>query len=56
MDKTATFMPAVTTTRQVNMNDLKTIGHVKLVKHKDPKPAQQTIIYTKLDGFSCDGN
>jgi hypothetical protein len=56
MGQMATFTPAVKTTRKeprvkINMNDLKTISHVKLVKQKYPKPA-----YTKLDGLRCDGN
>ena len=59
MGQMATFTPAVNSTRKVprvkvNMDDVKKIGHVKLVSQKDPKPILDGIIYTKLGIFNRD--
>ena len=59
MGQMATFTPAINATRRVprvtvNMDDLKKIGHVKLVPQRNPKAAQANMIYTKLGEFSRD--
>ena len=60
MGQMATFTPAIKVTRkvprvEVNMDDLKKVGHVKLVPEINPKAVQGNIyIYTKLREFSRD--
>lgn len=59
MGQMATFTPAIPSRRQiprvkVSIDDLKKIGHVKIITQKDPKAAQGKIIYTKLGEFSRD--
>ena len=53
MGQMATFTPAMKTKRvvprmEVNMNDLKNIGHVKLITQRNPKDIQANIVYTRL--------
>ena len=53
MGQMATFTAAVKTKRvvprmEVNMNDLKNIGHMKLITQRDPKDIQANIVYTRL--------
>ena len=52
MGQMATFTPAVKKSRiierrKVTLEDLRKIGHVKLVTQKDPKHIQGKIIYTR---------
>ena len=58
MGQMATFTPAIATTRPIPrvtvIDDLKKIGHVKIITQKDPKASQGKIIYTKLGEFSRD--
>ena len=54
MGQMATFTPAVTVTRTVSNDDLKHIGHVKLVTQDNPKSSQAHIVYTKLGEFIKD--
>ena len=59
MVQMATFTPAVTVTRtvpriKVSNDDLKHLGHVKLVTQDNPKSSQAHIVYTKLGEFSKD--
>lgn len=59
MGQMATFTPAIKSTRKVprvkvNLDDVKRIGHVKLVSQKDPKPVLDRIIYTSLGEFCRD--
>ena len=57
MGQMATFTPAVKTKRvvprmEVNMNDLKNIGQVKLITQRNPKDIQANIVYTRLGEVS----
>ena len=61
MGQMATLTPAIKVKREVprakvNMDDLKHIGHVKLIPENKPKLVQDNIIYTKLGEFVRDDN
>lgn len=61
MGQMVTFTPAIKTVRRVpranvNMEDLRKIGHVNLVTQTNPKAAEGRIVYTKLGEFSRDEN
>ena len=53
MGQMATFTPGIQSARtvprvKVNMDDVMKIGHVTLILQKDPKPALNGIVYTRL--------
>ena len=57
MGQMCTFTPAVTTSQRVprakvNIDDLKKIGHVKIIAQKDPRTVKEKIVYTKVGEFS----
>ena len=59
MGQMATFTPAVKVTRKIlriniNMEDLKKIGHDRLISHKNPNAIEGKIICIKLGEFSYD--
>jgi len=59
MGQMATFTPAIKASRtikreKVTMEDLKKIGHVKIVPQDSPKPSLKNMVFTKLGPFSRD--